>query len=100
MQQNYIDVVRPALVDTLVLSRVDHGQYSVQDLARELQGAGIDLGDVDVEERVHQLEQTRHLRREGNLLRLTDDGREDVRKALGWFRKVVQQVETRTGMTR
>lgn len=105
MPQKYVDdIVRPALVDTVILSKVMEGDVTQSDLDREVREAGIDLGNLDVEERVRTLEQSGHLRTEGHRLRITDDGREDVQKVLPWLQRVAETAETagtvRTGRTR
>lgn len=91
----YVDeIVRPALVDTFILAKCQSGNVTVDQLERDWRGTGIDLGDLDVRERVRMLQDSGHLREEGNNVKCTDDGKEDVQKVLPWFQKVSSQLST------
>jgi coproporphyrinogen III oxidase-like Fe-S oxidoreductase len=92
------DLVRPAIVDTLILGKVMQGTTTVDQVERDVKNINIEMKDLNVRQRIEALQQTGHLRLENNNLRLTDDGKEDVNKVLPWFNQVTQQVRSTPGM--
>jgi repressor of nif and glnA expression len=97
MPQAFVEEIRAPLVDAYILANVQRGTTAVDEVERRVREAGIDIRDIQVKDRVQQLEQTGHLRREGNNLRLTDDGREDIEKVTGWVRGLTSQQVGKVG---
>jgi coproporphyrinogen III oxidase-like Fe-S oxidoreductase len=99
MAQPYVKEITPLLVDTVILGRAQRGNVRVDDIDREVRTIGLPLEGVTVRDRVTHLEQTGHLRLEGDNIRLTDDGRQDLQKVLPVFSRITQQASTTTTTT-
>lgn len=91
MAQEYVnDIIRPALVDTVILSKCLAGNVTLDQIERDVKNVGIPLDGVTVRELCDDLVESELLTIEGNNLRITDEGRADVQKVLPWFAKVSQ----------
>lgn len=77
--QKFVDRFEMAIMQFVILNKAQQGEVTQENLQSVFKG-NLQMQGSHLQHCINQLVQENHLQKDGNKLRITDDGREDIQK--------------------